>query len=103
MLYSHWFFGLFFLAEEELIIGDKKKAYDVFIIYDDDSENDKELVHILNNNYLNVDRLKTLVTLNMNKDVESQTFLVRGTLTKLFRYLAAPLDGQIDIKIKEWY
>ncbi len=51
ILYSHWFFGLFFLAEEELKTGDKSnkketKTYDVFIIYDDESEEDKELVHI---------------------------------------------------------
>ena len=33
----------------------------------------------------------------------SQPFLVRGTLNKLYRYLAAPLDGQIGIKIKKLY
>jgi len=51
ILYSHWFFGLFFLAEEELKTGDNSnkketKTYDVFIIYDDESDEDKELVHI---------------------------------------------------------
>ena len=33
----------------------------------------------------------------------SQPFLLRGTLTKFSRFSAAPLDGQIGIKIKELY
>ena len=35
------------------------------------------------------------------RSVFPNLFLVRGTLAKLCRYLAAPLDGQIGKKIKE--
>ena len=43
---------------------------------------------------------------NLRSSVEhivSQPFLIRGTLTKFCRYLAAPLDGQKGIKIMELY
>ena len=36
-------------------------------------------------------------------DSVSQPFLIHGILTKFCRYLAAPLDGQIDLKIQELY
>jgi hypothetical protein len=45
ILYSHWFFGNFYLAEEELKARDNNDdTYDVFIIFDYESHHDKELV-----------------------------------------------------------